>query len=205
MEKCELNKWLNWFCDILLHYKYNDVFPILHLVDLLGATLMGVKPAKLLNIDHWQKNNNFDWGFCKYCILENKKINLVEITEGKKIKKVFFYHIKTLDNILRNSSNLEFLKKLGYPQIYSLENYVNFIAHKLKKDKIPHEIGLFLGYPLKDVLGFMGYKYKKPVMVKGWQYYGDSEESFQRYQEFWNARSQFREIFIENLFCLNPF
>ncbi|SHK60846.1 Protein of unknown function [Tepidibacter formicigenes DSM 15518] len=60
----------------------------------------------------------------------------------------------------------------------------------MKNGSIPDEIGVFLGYPLKDVMGFIGHPSLKLTKIKGWRVYGDSRLSDKRYMEFFNARKK---------------
>ncbi len=50
----------------------------------------------------------------------------------------------------------------------------------------PHEIGLFLGYPLQDVLGFIENRGQGSKLVGTWKVYGDEEaarRTFARYKK----------------------
>ena len=56
--------------------------------------------------------------------------------------------------------------------------------HLANDSSFPHEIGLFLGYPVRDVLGFM----KSPeegVMYTGfWKVYGDKDEALRTFARY---------------------
>lgn len=54
--------------------------------------------------------------------------------------------------------------------------------------QIPHEIGLALGYPVKDVLGFMELLPLDNTACCGWRVYGDPKPSLQKSQAFQKAR-----------------
>jgi len=56
-------------------------------------------------------------------------------------------------------------------------------------DQIPHEIGFGLGYPAKDVLGFMGLADLSPTAECGWRVYGDPAQSLERGREMAHARA----------------
>lgn len=192
-KESEVREWIDWIKRDVENFDSENIYFMLRLLESLGSTFMGEKPAKLLNICSLQKNKSFNWQIYKNYILKYGKINLREIDIGN-TKRAFFYHIDALDNTLGKTPNLRFLKSLGYPKKYSLAGYIEHITYKMGKGKFPHEIGIFLGYPLKDVMGFMGYRCEKPSMTKGWKYYGDVEESFKKYQNFWRARVEFRKI-----------
>lgn len=54
--------------------------------------------------------------------------------------------------------------------------------------RIPHEIGFALGYPIKDVLGYMGLLPLACTGCCGWQIYGDPAPSLQMSREMLEAR-----------------
>lgn len=167
---------------------------LLHLVDLIGATMVGVKPAELLNIPLTKVGTtNSHWEECKVCLLLNKSIKLREIRKQNGSAQVFFYHSTSLNTALCSKANSRFLQELGYPKQYSVEGYVDFLVKRLNSNDFPHEIGIFLGYPLKDVLGFMGHSSLKLVKTKGWKIYGNENISNKRYQSFVQARTKVRE------------
>ena len=68
---------------------------------------------------------------------------------------VYVYRRKQLDDILSNEDCLEFLEKIGYtaPDPDGLLAELSFRLGT--QPEFPHEIGVFLGYPLRDVTGFI--------------------------------------------------
>lgn len=124
-------------------------------------------------------------------------MRVVEIKEDNKKKQVLFYNLPTLDRVLKEKPVQRFLTVSGYPSPYSLEKYVEYLVNKMRWGRTYYEIGVFLGYPLKDVIGFMGYSPLKFTGIKGWRYYGDralSEKIYARYQK---AREEVRELLKE--------
>lgn len=54
---------------------------------------------------------------------------------------------------------------------------------------IPHEIGIALGYPLKDVWGFMGISADSCSGSCGWKIFGDPEPSMKKKHRYEKARA----------------
>lgn len=69
---------------------------------------------------------------------------------------------------------------------------MEFLSEKITNGNIPDEIGIFLGYPLKDVLGFMGYPSLKLTKINGWRVYGDSLLSDIKYNQFKRAKENIK-------------
>ena len=65
-----------------------------------------------------------------------------------------------------------FAYPVGQPLDVLLRNLKRRIA--MSKD-FPHEIGLFLGYPIEDVVGFIRYAGKGCKLSGLWKVYGDAE------------------------------
>ena len=109
-------------------------------------------------------------------------------------KTVFLlYRRKMLERYLRIEDNLSFLRKMGYeendlyPMLKKLsERYLDCTLHG---GQFPHEMGIFLGYPLDDVQGFIQNKGRNYLLVGHWMVYFDLEakkrifESYDRAQE----------------------
>mgnify|MGYP002233531139 CR=1 FL=1 len=60
-----------------------------------------------------------------------------------------------LQKDLQKNGVKEFLKKYGYENTDEEEAIACLKARLNLEEKFPHEIGLFLGYPLGDVIGFI--------------------------------------------------
>ena len=78
----------------------------------------------------------------------------------------------------------EILRRQGYGD-QQPGRCLNRLIHRIQDSgDVPHEIGLFLGYPPEDVEGFM--ERRKPCSCAGpWRVYGDAEKAqalFQRYR-----------------------
>lgn len=177
----------------ILACKRNDDF-IGWLVEILGPVLIGSKPSELLSFPKHEKHllRKIDSiekhiGKCEritYKLFKNKNGNL----------KILFYNTKSLDAYLRDFRNKKFLTSLGYPKEYNLEEYLKIIIDKMITGNIPHEIGVFLGYPLKDIMGFIGHPSLKLTKINGWRVYGDPRLSDERLSEFMEAKNKIRKL-----------
>lgn len=162
-------------------------------VQLIAPVLLGAKPAEILSFP-WDQKQNLRLQRIKDLLKMNQSIKLKEFTYGHKCTKLFVYNPKTLKETLGDKRNLMFLKKLGYPADYHFEEYLTILLEKIQNGSIPDEIGVFLGYPLKDVIGFMGHTSLKLTKVKGWRVYGDPKVSDRRYDDFMQARACIKEM-----------
>ena len=73
---------------------------------------------------------------------------------------VYVYRAKNLEENLRQPDVQQYLLREGYPQ-GGLQECLDHLSQRLCCEaEFPHEIGVFLGYPLEDVVGFVANKGK---------------------------------------------
>lgn len=97
---------------------------------------------------------------------------------------VFVYRRGLLNNLFKTEEIRRFLKPYGY-QNFDEESLITNLTHRIGKCHcFPHEIGLFLGYPLEDVKGFIVNAGKNCKSTGYWKVYGNVEESEKRFECF---------------------
>lgn len=90
----------------------------------------------------------------------NRELNLrgifVEILcECEVSALIIVYRKSVLCAHLQNRSNRAFLARYGYGEASGLEEYIDILKSRLGCDKFPHETGVLLGYPLRDIHCFI--------------------------------------------------
>ncbi len=105
--------------------------------------------------------------------------------------KLILYNKTLLNNRLIKASKKNLHEKLGYPRKINASRFLDELSKRwISTDKIPHEIGLALGYPLKDVWGYMGLTKEACSGCCGWQVFGDPRPSLDLHRQFEQARRQ---------------
>ena len=98
---------------------------------------------------------------------------VLRIREEKSL--ILFYAPEALERILADDAKWRFLAEYGYTT-RTVEGTLAWLRRRFEKCDFPHEIGLLLGYPLKDVVGFTRGQ-AAPSYYGAWRVYGDVEES----------------------------
>ena len=71
-----------------------------------------------------------------------------------------------------------YLLAKGYPVQKGFSAVLSELLHRLAvKEDFPHEVGLFLGYPLEDVVGFENFGAARFKYSGFWKVYGDKENA----------------------------
>jgi hypothetical protein len=84
-----------------------------------------------------------------------------------------------------------FFEKMDYQPGVEPACFIQEVSRRWRaNDHIPHEIGLALGYPVKDVLGYMGLVPLPCTGTCGWRIHGNPAPSLRRSRRYKRARER---------------
>jgi hypothetical protein len=89
---------------------------------------------------------------------------------------------------------------MGYPPRHSLSVFLVHLRNRFECHKCPHEVGLFLGYPLDDVLGFIRHGGRGYKLCGVWKVYGNVERAKNRFRQYELCRETMENWFKERIF-----
>jgi hypothetical protein len=103
---------------------------------------------------------------------------------------ILVYRPSLLWSQLQEEDVRNFLTSLGYCQWESLDSLLSQLKNRCAQHCIPHEIGLFLNYPLEDVIGFTegGAQCK---LCGYWKVYSDTDFARMRFRQFTSCREAY--------------
>ena len=98
---------------------------------------------------------------------------------------IYVYRPEKLARDLSESAAGALLAALGYPCARDgAERRLAALMRRLRQGgEFPHEIGLFLGYPAEDVLGFIEHR-RSSKCVGCWRVYGDESKAQKTFARF---------------------
>ncbi len=109
---------------------------------------------------------------------------------------VYLYRKPMLEAELNAPATKAFLRREGYAAAETCEPYLQQLGERLcAKEAFPHEIGLFLGYPLRDVVGFIQHKGKNFTHCGHWKTYGDASEARAIFERFHHCTRTYLRCF----------
>ncbi len=167
-----------------------------------AEVISNAKPANLINIrDHelaCGRNIYALWNKHKQTIFATSEIRAAVLKQKGGRLLVLIYHPVALSKALQENIVKRTLRNLGY--LYdNLDKTLAHLETRMQEDEFPHEIGFFLGYPSKDVLGFMGMN-NLPLVGSGpWKMYGELEESLSTLKDHLAARESVLEVLTSDL------
>ncbi len=117
--------------------------------------------------------------------------------DGKQI--VYLYRAPVLCKLLEQDALWEFLQSYGYMPEMSLPGLLHRLSDRMQSycegAEYPHEIGIFLGYPLPDVEGFIEQGGEGCLCTGYWKVYSNET----RARELFRSFDALREIVVSEL------
>jgi hypothetical protein len=112
------------------------------------------------------------------------------LNENPSCAKVVLYREIQVQKMLLDVPRWVF-DEIDYPHDIRPAAFLKEIGRRWRKaEQIPHEIGLALGYPVKDVLGYMGLVSSSCTGTCGWRVFGNRNPSVRKSREFMQARQR---------------
>ena len=82
------------------------------------------------------------------------------------------------------------MEDFGYPVKLTLDENLEHLGRRLKENSgFPHEIGIFLGYPFDDVIGFKENKGQNYLFSGYWKVYSDEKSAKKLFEKFTKCRN----------------
>lgn len=144
-----------------------------------GLTFAGLKPSSLFTVKKslYGQIGRYRTAFGK------KGFYFLEAGERGERILLFVYHDERLEKILTDGENKEFLLSCGYGY-GTADEAVNELIRRLRGENFPHEVGIFLGYPLSDVKAFISHPNEGVRAVGCWKAYSDKQSAEKTFARF---------------------
>lgn len=110
---------------------------------------------------------------------------------------IYVYRKAFLKRDLQKEKVRDLLASYGYRE-YDINSCLKRLKERLTEyDDFPHEIGVFLGYPLEDVIGFIIHKGKNCKLSGIWKVYGNVAEAGTVFQKLKKCSDIYVKVFHE--------
>ncbi len=161
-----------------------------------APTLAGLKVGNLVSCEFFDFASFSEDIRSRNTALNGKGIFFVILKVNKNTALVYVYRETQLNLILKDSNIVSFLKNKGYNS-FTIEGALASLAKQLSQTDFPHEIGVFLGYPLDDIIGFIENDGKNYKCVGCYKAYTNEEIALQTFRKFKKCTSVYCKRFAE--------
>ena len=151
---------------------------------------------KLGNLFNYPVSANFDTEFADLqALLAGKGVALSVLRETRDKVLVYIYRADELARALRNDGVRRLLKSCGYAR-FDVDGALEALKSRLNDtNAFPHEIGVFLGYPLEDVLGFIENGGRNCLACGCWKVYANECEALAAFKRYEKCKSVYQRLF----------
>ena len=123
-----------------------------------------------------------------------KKATVAQVFDNLYVARFFQATVTTL--LLRAcEKEAAFLIEQGYPYL-TVEDAVDLLCARLSQGgAFPHEIGLFLGYPIDDVVAFIANKGRNCLCCGCWKCYSNACAAQKAFDKFRKCTNVYKRLF----------
>lgn len=147
--------------------------------------LMGIKISNILIVDRENYNRVIK-------MFQRTGISCYLLCEAEQRITFLLYQEEELMQYLKEKKVWKAMRKFGYNRqdiTDILEKIaVRYVSYMRKDSEFPHELGLVLGYPVEDVLGFIEQGGKNYLCSGYWKVYGNVEEAVKTFEAYNQAK-----------------
>ena len=162
------------------------------LIDQCSPTLAGLKTGNMFPVNIEPGHDIFDDLRWLNRLLGEKGIRVVLLRKTDKKALLYLYRPDYLERDLGRPEARQILLEKGYCCDSTGNCIVQLIRHMTQDDEFPHEVGLFLGYPPRDVQCFMEDSRRGVKCTGCWKAYGNEEEARKTFLKFRKCKEVYR-------------
>lgn len=170
-----------------------------YLVRYAAPTLAAHKVANLISLPTCI-SQPMELKHCQNC-LALSGIEIQPLREVKERRLIYIYRRSALEKVLQEREIRDFLRDFGYVD-FSLKGALDELAKRFSEETIPaasfpHEIGIFLGYPLADVKAFIVHQGKDARLTGEWKVYDNEEDALKTFSLYADCRKKLTDLFSQ--------
>jgi hypothetical protein len=156
-----------------------------------APVLSGAKPAALIPL---QTNCLAAWEKRQKLLRKATGLRAFEIRTWNASALLLIYDETALRIILQDARTIALLSGYGYPEKCDSEAMLRHLQLRFSNTEFPHEIGVFLGYPIEDVWGFIVNEGRNALSCRYWKVYHDVERAQEIFRRIDDAQRHAMEV-----------
>lgn len=158
------------------------------LASLCAPTLAGLKPASLFRYQPGAGQSGSAMAAAWHAALCDRgvAVRVLKTCPRTGAVLVYVYRPAQINILLKNCDVLHFLQSEGYRPGTADALLAQLSQRLCCEGDFPHEVGIFLGYPLADVVGFIKNHGQNFTVCGHWKVYTDpaaAQQQFARYKK----------------------
>lgn len=136
-------------------------------------------------------------------VLKKTELSFRILYPGRERLVILIYREAKLKEYLEREEVMAFIYKCGYETSDISKIFPVFVKRYMRymelKQDFPHELGLFLGYPIEDVEGFIKENGKNYLYSGYWKVYKDAELKIRLFKNYEKVQTEIVRLLYEGL------
>lgn len=136
-------------------------------------------------------------------VLKKTELSFRILYPGRERLVILIYRDTELKEYLEREEVMAFIYKCGYETSDISKIFPVFVKRYMRymelKQDFPHELGLFLGYPIEDVEGFIKENGKNYLYSGYWKVYKDAELKIRLFKNYERVQTEIVRLLYEGL------
>ena len=164
------------------------------LIEHCSPTLASLKTANLFTYRYAEEDGLMESVSQWNRRMGAKGIRMAVLKKKDGMALVYVCRVARLLEDMKKPGTAEFLKWCGYEDTDPEKALIRLSRRLSESDQFPHEIGLFLGYPLGDVIGFIQNGGKNCKCTGCWKVYCNACEARRLFARFDKCRAVYARL-----------
>ncbi|MEL7597809.1 MAG: DUF3793 family protein [Clostridiaceae bacterium] len=180
--------------------EFDDKSYLLSFIAYNAAPTIAKQKASYLIIFHEKgKRNLYNlWETYKKDVKKEVSMSIYELKRLQNSTAVLFYNEEEIKNILSEYRYMKFLKELGYSTHMSVDESLLLLKQRYKT-VCPHEIGVFLGYPMEDVIEFIKNPDSQCLMFGYWKVYHNINYAKKKFEKYDKCKEKVARLILQGI------
>ena len=155
-----------------------------------APVIAGLKCGGLLNVSRRDPRIGRTWRTMRDRLTADLGLAFTEISINDTSVLLYLYRRDAVLEAISAAPVKNFLRSLGYGADFDApEPHIETLVSRLRSG-MPHEVGVFLGYPLEDVEGFIENEGRNSKFAGYWKVYGDEIGALQKFDAFRKSETE---------------
>lgn len=168
-----------------------------YLIEHCAPTLASLKTANLFTYHFEAEEDIFKYLDIWNSKFKGKGIELILLKKQESFALIYVCRKARLQKDLNKAGVAEFLADYGYKDT-DVDYAINMLKIRLSQCiSFPHEIGIFLDYPLGDVIGFIDNTGENCKCIGCWKVYCDECEAIRTFAKYKKCKEVYTRLWSE--------
>lgn len=169
-----------------------------YLIEHCSPTLASLKTGNLMNIPYTCAQELEESVAAVNAEICGRGVEVIILKRCESTALIYTFRRARLIEDLNRKGVRELLAQYGYDAANGVDGCIEHLKSRLKCTcDFPHEIGLFLGYPLGDVIGFIENGGQNSKCTGCWKVYCDECEAAKMFAKFEKCRCIYKKLWLQ--------